>query len=1333
MRNLGYLKWVALLVILVTVMPIEVSAEEKRTIYNNENVTFSPDGMAWTAEAGRMDYTWYSQGTTVNTGISSSLPDIRQGEHYYGWERTGSVPIGRWTVMHTSASCIHSIYPPENTYHGVTFGRRICGGPYNSGWFAYCADCGGVIVNMYFYMSRSMVEALHYLEMGDDISYYYLCPRCSNLEQGYPMGSHTCKKISANQYKVTYHVNTDGDHQGFMLDSIHMYDNAEEYEGSTVTPVTRLTKNNYFRLGYEFMGWNTSPDGSGDSFEDGAEILNLSFADWNTPETWTDLDEGVVTLYAQWKPSRSTLYIDPGEGLFQGRPGITALEGDYGAVITIDERQVTPPSGHVVSFETNGGEPVADIRGKQHFSGWSRSLPFGGTLIGGEYHYTAVDGWVDTVTACYEADAVILPETKKAGHSFGGWYFDSGFSMPAGAPGDPIVPSSDITLYAQWVDLVLFSEDNYTVNEGRGAVDLSWAQADSNNKSYSLYQSVDGTEWERINTVNDIGSSNNVSVTFGYTGDSEKYTVPYTGIYTLTAQGAQGGDHGSYSGGAGGSAEGRFWLTQGEVLTCIVGGSDGFNGGGASTAYGTGGGYTVFSSDRKGILLIAGGGGGASSNGDGGAGGSTDSLIESSEGESGMAGGGGGAFGGSAGETEFHHHTGNPSQYGGCYVISGSCQSTSFSVKTVVTGRYNGCHYQDANGNWRHDGFCVRCGSYVCVWHDIYENRYTCNACGALYVNSRPSACTRMIGYKTGCGYTEGQVIGSYPAYGGSSYVNTEYAYSYEKQSGVRIGDGLGSILSIQIGFMDEMYLEGVTALDQAPPEAVSGKAAMEPLGASHVKLTWEAPRDNGTKYYHMAESYLAGSETPLCRSNITVNTLVSGVMGYYYLFDDAPSTAVSDKNGRYTVEPSGTVEFSSSQGVQTKYLHVAAVDKAGNLSDTTHISVESGAVAWELHTRQLELESGDNVYPAGENAWYVKSDGVTPFTLRYESYMEGMASAGYQQNYVIFEDRQEGIVSKNILYVPSSETFDRDISFRAKDLTFSQQGNPSLQIYPYTVLTRSAEGRELAAAQKFVLGAESSGRRFAVIPAAGAELGGKVVYSDHEDDEKNGIILIADGEAPRIFGLELLEDRELIDRRNGSLTLTVTAVDELSGVRDLYVGIVNLDNTVEKVYRPDSEGIIRIEITADEPAFSGDFVVTAFASDNVGNVAEISFGTTEFSLRAHVERILEPHDPVFKNGESGILYISVWGYADRVEVEFPQEMAKENPELDKVFVYDDFPRYLQEEEIQFMIPLRTPENRNYEIVVRAYKRDRQLEEHPEVSVLQVNGTVLDQFRTRLR
>ena len=45
-------------------------------------VTLSPDGKAFTTNAGEKDYQWYPTGTTVETGISSSLRTLNRGEHY---------------------------------------------------------------------------------------------------------------------------------------------------------------------------------------------------------------------------------------------------------------------------------------------------------------------------------------------------------------------------------------------------------------------------------------------------------------------------------------------------------------------------------------------------------------------------------------------------------------------------------------------------------------------------------------------------------------------------------------------------------------------------------------------------------------------------------------------------------------------------------------------------------------------------------------------------------------------------------------------------------------------------------------------------------------------------------------------------------------------------------------------------------------------------------------------------------------------------------------------------------------------------------------------------
>jgi len=196
---------------------------------------------------------------------------------------------------------------------------------------------------------------------------------------------------------------------------------------------------------------------------------------------------------------------------------------------------------------------------------------------------------------------------------------------------------------------------------------------------------------------------------------------------------------------------------------------------------------------------------------------------------------------------------------------------------------------------------------------------------------------------------------------------------------------------------------------------------------------------------------------------------------------------------------------------------------------------------------------------------------------------------------------------------------------------------------------------------------------------------------------------------------------------------LHLTVVDALSGVDEFWLEIVNLENQGRRTYLPGEDGSICVEITQEETLFSGDICVTAYAVDKVGNERMLSYGVTEFALATEIERILTPKEPVFKCGESGILTITVWGYADRVEVEFPEEFTDKNPELNMCFDYTDRLQYMREERLQFMVPLGIPLEKQYIVTVRAYKGEKQLEEYPSLSTVAVEGSVLDELRTRLR
>lgn len=165
---------------------------------------------------------------------------------------------------------------------------------------------------------------------------------------------------------------------------------------------------------------------------------------------------------------------------------------------------------------------------------------------------------------------------------------------------------------------------------------------------------------------------------------------------------------------------------------------------------------------------------------------------------------------------------------------------------------------------------------------------------------------------------------------------------------------------------------------------------------------------------------------------------------------------------------------------------------------------------------------------------------------------MDGTASRGYQLNETIYETvSDDSSVARNIIRTASTEIADTSIRTDANGLSYSTDGTTALQQYTYSYTVRSNKNRDLMGVQKFTISRDLSGQTIQVIPVAEADKESDKVYSVHELDEKNKITLIADGEAPVIRGLEIMEDRDLIDRRDGSITIRASAEDELSGVKD--------------------------------------------------------------------------------------------------------------------------------------------------------------------------------------
>lgn len=1334
-----------------------------------ESLPYTDYGYRYTRSGTRPEY-WYESGTRISTGIPSSLRSLERGEHYYSVDRVGEVPVGYWEVKHTSAACIHT-GNATGSWEGLTVGDSICYNAYYSGWFAYCADCGELLTNAMVYASRDAISTLDYVNI--DYEYYYICPTCNHLENEGNKMPHVCRGISWNKYEVVYDKNATGKVNGWMDPSYHMYDNHTEYEGETITPVTRLTLNTYRRVGYTFAGWNTEPDGSGTFYADGAEILNLSEYDYHDEDGL-----GTVTLYAQWKKTESSLAIDPGEGTYDGKSGITLIHQAYGTTYTADSAKVSIAGKYVVSFDTNGGSAIAPMTAPRTFNSWQMSTPFYGyfTDTDNVYIFEGADGITDTLTATYDTEPVILPTPQKPNQSFGGWYEDPECTKPAGFGGDEYTPDKDTTLYAKWVELTLWSYDNYTANSQKGAVDLKWAQPDTNAKTYKLYRSSDGSTFSQIYTAEEAVSVKSVAQTFSYKGRSETYTVPYTGFYTLTADGAQGGAYGSYTGGNGGSVSAKFYLTAGEKLTITAGGQNGYNGGGSGSAYGCGGGLTSIVSDKKGTLLIAGGGGGASFSGNGLEGGSNTSLRadNSTSGASGMAGGGGGYVGGNAGEYEAHYHvnasgalTGNTDGSDMSIRTGGGCYTRQVTATETLTGTCS-YSYKWVAGNTQ---TCGVCGQNAMQDHGLWKaHSYTehntgyhgemlggywqCNWCGTRGFGwgtqsmNGLSAGTHTYTYKESvtyytlsCGYFDGEILSSSPAYGGSSYVNSTYAVSSKFTAGDRTGNGQASIQSDQIGYMNGLSMSGVAAPDTAAPDAIdTDSVTLTAISASTVQVSFAAPKDNGTQYWWKAESYREGTDTLLCTSNITTNTLATGVRGYLYILDTADTRTVTAENAQNKGSLLAATTVNCNLTADTQYLHLAAVDVAGNVGPTTTIRVDKGTQDWPVITDTIQIsgiigsKNYGTVYTAADGTHYVRADGKTPFQLIFDSYLDGEARADYQIDVQTFAIAvgSAGNAQEYTTTLPCSDLAASSVPLSVSEFTRKMVGEGILGDVSNTGASRSNYGRKNTFFQCFTVPASYNGKTIVVTPGAGAGAGsnGDVVYSSWSKDVLNAIRIVADGEAPVVTGAEMLETMTEINRENGIPVLTLSAADDLSGVKEFTVTVTNLNTGMTKVLKPNNSWQIVIDFGSDDAVFNGDVQLRVESMDHVGNAYVKEYGVQEFSMTAEVCNAADHDTSVCKKGENALLHVVTYGYADRIVIELPEELQEGNEAVQLEFYYP-YPNYVAEENVVFSVPLYCPAG-SYTLKVHAYKNGVELIAKPAVLII-TEESVTDDVRVRIR
>ena len=598
--------------------------------------TIHPGGYALTSDGtyiyaggqsiyrGEEGRTVIPQGVVTRKEIIGELPP---GHHYYAAAVTDSVvPVGKWVLEHNDARCVHGPFEACSTYayYGISgLSNLKCGEEYDSGWIAYCADCGAPLTG-YVYTCEDCVSRIGYIFTGSGafsyhypVEYLFICPlRGDNLENDLSLRSHMCRSfVSCNRYNVIYKGN--GAAYGEMEPSVFYYGGGDIYEGVQVIREECLRENAFVRPGYRFCGWSDSPDGQV-LFSDRALCSSLESYFTSLQASGDGTDDMRVILYAVWEKCDSALMISGGSfgdnaGAYNGvsaglfSDGLNRHEKGYMYETAVSAADLAAPSGYRVGLNAMQGTSVSEVYAECELTGWnfesndpdSSPVAYGsagdmvmtGRISGsiralssdGSFtyrHSSPVNGNADLVTAQWRSTSVILPGAVCRGMIFEGWYTDPDFKPEhfAGGEGDLFSPDHDTELYASFAGIDLLAVPDYMGNETLGDLRYNGLSSLSvpgvmGKDAFRYYISpdvypYDFTECFAGTDEHEAGGGVN---TFSGQGECSYFTVDRTGVYGFELWGACGASYGEYEGEKGECSSCRIFLREGDVVGVYTG------------------------------------------------------------------------------------------------------------------------------------------------------------------------------------------------------------------------------------------------------------------------------------------------------------------------------------------------------------------------------------------------------------------------------------------------------------------------------------------------------------------------------------------------------------------------------------------------------------------------------------------------------------------------------------------------------------------------------------------------------------------------------------------
>lgn len=421
-----------------------------------------------------------------------------------------------------------------------------------------------------------------------------------------------------------------------------------------------LANNGFSITGWSFVNWNTKADGSGTTYQAGQQIKNMN-------------DGQNTTLYAQWRPNIYTLILDDQYAVKSGTT-LAFEKYDYdwykesNAKTSLNNKVSIPSKtgqifgGYYTGKEGNGDQWI-DENGKIKikankissentvYAKWTPAVykialdnqgaNKGEEGTGAVWEKYNTGFYSDAAATKQYTDSnkkIICP--KKKNYTFGGyWTVKNDYNQSNGQQlvdgnGEINIAANtlfekDSTVYARWIP------NTYKIN-----LDNQGADIDKGTSAYyEKYGILNYTSLAEYDVNTGIAT-----LKYDYTGNTQTFTAPVDGEYTLEVGGAQGGaaDYAKelgLSGGKGGVSTGKITLKKGEVLNIYVGQEgaptrDAFNGGRYGQATftvgengkfnrdkctdGGGGGATDIrkgGTDLSNRIIVAGGGGGATTYG----------------------------------------------------------------------------------------------------------------------------------------------------------------------------------------------------------------------------------------------------------------------------------------------------------------------------------------------------------------------------------------------------------------------------------------------------------------------------------------------------------------------------------------------------------------------------------------------------------------------------------------------------------------------------------------------------------------------------------------------